>query len=438
VTDKFEIGSNGKAMTATLLALLIEEGALRWNSTLFEIFGHTLRGMNPAWRNVTLRQLVDHRSGLASDPFGILITRTLLSTASPRRERLAIVEQVLARPPGNPPDTKFAYTSAAYVIVGAAIENATGRSWEDLIRDRLFAPLGMGTAGMGAPAAPRQLDQPWGHTYRFLFPIFGFGRSDTPIAPANLVASMRRAAAPAGVMHMSGADWAKFIALVLRSHPANPERHVALLNAESFAKLYEPDPRNEVNSADGYYAAGWFVTTRPWAKGNRPVDVGRLLWNAGDTGGWNSTAYLAPEIDFAVIVACNRGGQWDAGSEVAEALVVEFARRARVPGTGLNGHWEGLIGRLRITLELPGGEVATRAPMLISLDQGNARTPITVMTERGGNVHFETGNGGVFDGSFNREESVLAGTWKQPGLTRWVVFARSNPATVAREARPPE
>jgi CubicO group peptidase (beta-lactamase class C family) len=428
LTDRFEIASNVKPMSALVLAMLIEEGRLRWDSTLSEIFGGTLRGMHPAWRGVTMRQLMDHRSGLPGDPIALLLSRTLLSTASPTRERLDIVEHVLAHPPQYPPDTKLSYTSTSYLVLAAAMEKATGQAWEDLMRDRLFGPLGMTTVGLGTPAAPHRLDQPWGHGYRFHFPVFGFKR-EVPLDPASALASLPRAVAPVGgVVHMSAPDWAKFVALVLRGQAANPERHVALLSADSFARLYDPDPRNEVPRGwgGGRYTANWIATTRSWARGSRPDDVGRLLWNQGDDTRWHSTAYIAPEINFAVVIACNRSRQWEAGHEVAEALVGEFALNERIPGSSLSGRWEGLVGGQRVALEL--GDVATSEAMLVLPDQEKERIPITTLTEREGNVRFSASKAGGFDGTLNPEKSVLAGTWTKGQFVRWVIFKRRSAA----------
>ena len=55
------------------------------------------------------------------------------------------------------------------------------------------------------------------------------------------------------------------------------------------------------------YCAGWFISTASWAKGTQPGDTGRRLWHAGSNGRWNCGVVIAPEIDFAVLVACNRG-----------------------------------------------------------------------------------------------------------------------------------
>src|SRR2546425_5420679 len=62
--DQFRLGSCTKAMTATLVAMLVEEGKLNWTTTLGELFADTVKPMHPAWEKVTLRQVLAHRAGL--------------------------------------------------------------------------------------------------------------------------------------------------------------------------------------------------------------------------------------------------------------------------------------------------------------------------------------------------------------------------------------
>src|SRR5882757_9429389 len=69
--DQFHLGSCTKAMTATLVAMLVEEGRLNWTTTLGELFADTVRPMHPVWEKVTLRQVLAHRSGLPMDPDGL-------------------------------------------------------------------------------------------------------------------------------------------------------------------------------------------------------------------------------------------------------------------------------------------------------------------------------------------------------------------------------
>src|SRR5690348_1702311 len=68
--DRFHLGSCTKAMTATLVAMLVEEGKLNWSTTLGELFAGTVKPLHPAWEKVTVRQVLAHRSGLRFDPDG--------------------------------------------------------------------------------------------------------------------------------------------------------------------------------------------------------------------------------------------------------------------------------------------------------------------------------------------------------------------------------
>jgi CubicO group peptidase (beta-lactamase class C family) len=69
-SDKHHLGSCTKAMTATLLAIQIEKGALSWDSTLAKLFPEFAPSMNESFKTVTLSQLTAHRSGLTEDIIG--------------------------------------------------------------------------------------------------------------------------------------------------------------------------------------------------------------------------------------------------------------------------------------------------------------------------------------------------------------------------------
>ena len=308
--DRFHLGSCTKAMTATLVAMLVEEGKLNWTTTLGELFADTVKPMHPAWEKVTLRQVLAHRAGLRFEPDGLARVfsdcfRTLreLRTFESRlgtlpQQRLEIARQALSRPPGIPPDTKYWYSNVGYILAGAVLEHLTGRAWEDLMRERLFQPLGISTGGFGPPRAPRtgKTDQPWGHSS-----VVG-----KPIDPGSPAAQFPWYYGPAGMAHMTITDWAKFIALHLRGDPANPHCQAALLKLDTFAELHAVAPtatyskgwvmRGVTFLATGdaapavTYRAGAFISTASWAKGTRPGDTGRRLWHGGSNGISHSVA----------------------------------------------------------------------------------------------------------------------------------------------------
>lgn len=318
--DAFEICSCTKAMTATLAAALIEEGRLRWDSTLGEIFGRAVPALHAEWRPVTIRQLLSHQSGLEGTHVAKFLAALWSSAVTSTAQRRSFVAKIIAGSPDAAPGAKHVYSVPNYLIAAAAMEEITGASWEELMHARLFAPLGMTSAGFGPPGTPGRVDQPWGHGRLRLGFVPLPGPSGIAFDPGSGSADFPAMAAPAGLVHLNVRDWAKFVAVQLRGHPANPQRDPRLLRAETFAQFHQPAP------GEKEFVPGWMFGTRPWAKGSRPGDTGRVLFHQGDNGRWNCVVWLAPEIDFALIIACNRGSTWSDVDKVAAALL-KFAPR---------------------------------------------------------------------------------------------------------------
>lgn len=298
--DKFHLGSDTKAMTATLLAMFVEEGKLKWTSTVGEIFGDVQ--MDPKWRPVTLEQLLWHRGGAPTNLDGDgLWSRLWKFKGTPTEARMELVRGVLKYPPH--PIGTYEYANAGYAMAGAMAERISGKAWEDLMRERLFGPLGMSSAGFGAPGTKEKMDQPRGHHEKGA-PVEPGPGADNPVAIG-----------PAGIVHCSIEDWAKFASLHLLGE-RGPEGGGKLLKAETFKKLHAP-----AEGEGPKYAMGWGVPKRPWAKG--PGGEGRLLHHAGSNTMWFCVAWIAPEKDFAILVACNQGGDKSAKAcdEAVQALI---------------------------------------------------------------------------------------------------------------------
>ncbi len=101
-----------------------------------------------------------------------------------------------------------------------------------------------------------------------------------------------------------------------------------------------------------------------------------------------------------------------------------------VPGKGLAGKWRGSIKpmpgmELRLDLELTADSAGKHEGVVISLDQGNTRIPVSSLTERAGAVRFETpAVGGTFEGKVSDDGSEIAGEWTQMGRSTPLVFKR--------------
>ena len=168
--DAWHLGSCTKAMTATLAALLIQDKTARWETTIGEVFPE-MSTMREEYRAVTLRQLLDQRGGFAIDslPHGTSFDEWRARSESLPAQRLDYVRQMLTQAPAYAPGSKMLYSNVNFVVAGAMLERLTGKSWEDLMRERLFVPLKMSSAGFG-PAATlsadeTKIDAPWSHVW---------------------------------------------------------------------------------------------------------------------------------------------------------------------------------------------------------------------------------------------------------------------------------
>lgn len=168
----------------------------------------------------------------------------------------------------------FAYSNAGYVVLGAAVERATGTSWEELMERRLFGPLGMQGCTFGPPAQDRP--GPWGHR-------------DRPLPPDDPTADNPVAIGPAGRLSCPLEAWGRFAA----AHLAGARGETSLLPPEAWQHLHQPPPGHA-------YAGGWNVTERDWASGT-------ALTHLGTAGSFFSTAWVAPEEDLALLAVTNAG-----------------------------------------------------------------------------------------------------------------------------------
>ena len=274
--DVFHIGSCTKSMTATLTAMLIEDGKLRWDTTVAEVFPEWKGRMDKQYETVTVEQLLKHRGGVPGAPPAAAWKRAWEKAGAPVEQRREFIEAILRQPPEVAPGTKMIYSNQGYAIVGAMLEKLTGQAWEDLITERLFKPLHMDSAGFGPPGTIGAVDQPWGHTRKLLITL--------PLQEDN-----PPAISPAGRVHCSLDDLARFTIFHMRRNQTG-----GLLKPETLVKLHTP-------SEGGDYACGWVVVKRGWAGGNA------LMHNGSNTM-WYVVMWLAPEKNFSVVVGTNLAG----------------------------------------------------------------------------------------------------------------------------------
>jgi len=297
--DRIHIGSDGKAMTSLLAAMLVEEGVLKWDSTIGEVLGKRVPGMNPKLAAVQLKQLLSHSSGIPSDTpemidiyFNTNAFDYNLSTL-----RLMALDAWKHNAPVIPEGSPFQYSNFGYMTAGAMIEEVTGKPWEMLIRERIYEPLGLKSAGFGATATPGRVDATVGHI-----------TNTDGIVEAHLWgagADMPQLLGPAGTVHMSILDfarWASWVAGKARRGPALVKP--ATLDFLTTEKVRTPSRPNPLpgTPAEGGYAFGWSLEKFAWADKE-------LVTHNGSNGLNLAKILIDFENDLAVVVATNIGGK---------------------------------------------------------------------------------------------------------------------------------
>ena len=302
--DPFHLGSCTKAMTGSLIGLLVQQGTLKWETTLAEYFPDLKDKMHPDYRGVTLVHLLSHRAGVPPmtngfAPVGDEELRQITALKSPREQRRRVMEIVLCRPPIHTPGDKQEYSNAGFTIAGVIAETAAGEDYEVLLRRLLFEPLGMKSAGFGAMGVRGHVDAPWQHRKE--------GDRVIPVNPGP-VSDNPPFITPAGRVHCSIYDWAKYIQCIL----AATRGEQGLLTGDQVRQLKEPP-------FGGEYALGWGICDRDWGGG-------KVLQHAGSNGMNTCVVWVAPLKNFAVLVATNRGGDGasDGLDRVCGAMIKKF------------------------------------------------------------------------------------------------------------------
>jgi CubicO group peptidase (beta-lactamase class C family) len=278
--DTFHIGSVTKSMTATMVGALVEKELLSWDLTI----GDILVGveMRDEYRDVTVEQLLQHRSGLPGyTNIGEEEEKRLAALpGSPTRQREAFVAEVLMKEPVAAPGTEMNYSNAGYCVVALMAEKVSSRSWEELMRTHLFDVTGMKQAGFGWPATPEHPNQPRGH-YQEGDKLRPQKFGEYQLGPFI---------APAGDVHCSIDDLATYAILHLQGLAG----HDKVFLAETIQKLHTAPPTVPGEMA---YAAGWAIVESP--------EVGEVHVHSGSAGTFMATIELYPELESAVVLATN-------------------------------------------------------------------------------------------------------------------------------------
>jgi CubicO group peptidase (beta-lactamase class C family) len=290
----FGIGSNTKAFTTAALATLVDEGKLAWDDPVYQRLPGFVMYDPYVSHEMTIRDLLTHRSGMGLGEGDLLFWPHSTYT------REEVIYKLRFMKPASSFRSKYAYDNLLYMTAGQIIPAVTGISWDDYIRQHIFAPLGMTHSNVSNTAFKP------GDNYAFphsnvdgKLQVIPFGELDN--------------AGPAGAINSCAADMAKWVQLQLNrgkfvdrdGHLFTEQRSKEMWTPQTILPIGDPPPQFaslKANFAD--YALGW---------GLRDYHGRKLVGHTGGVGGFVSRVMLVPEENLGVVVLTNaeEGGAFD-------------------------------------------------------------------------------------------------------------------------------
>jgi CubicO group peptidase (beta-lactamase class C family) len=286
----FMTGSTGKAMTAAALATLVDAGKLKWDDPVTNYIPGFQ--MYDPWvtREMTIRDLLVHRSGLGLGAGDLLvIPRGTLSRAE-------VVRRIRFIKPASSFRSGYAYDNILYIVAGHVIDQVSGQTYEEYVREHVFKPAGMlhSTSDEAHRFATPNRASPHGRV----------GQAVRGIGPLKLLDehdNLAPASTPAGLLAISANDLARWLQIQLARGkvPGGGQ----LFSEASSAEMWTPQTIEPIGPAlpgleemtpnFQQYALGWEVRDYAGAK---------IIWHSGGIFGFVTVVVLIPEknVGFAI------------------------------------------------------------------------------------------------------------------------------------------
>jgi CubicO group peptidase (beta-lactamase class C family) len=264
----FAIGSASKAFTAMAAVMSADQGLLSLEDSPKKYLPYfTLRDADAAAK-ITIRDLLAHRSGL---------NRTDLAMVTNMLNREELIKVAGRAKPTNKLGEKFQYQNVMYAAAGEAVAQAQHSTWDRVMADKIFKPLGMKSSNTTAAAMQKMRDFSLGYDYNASTKV-------TRQLPQREIP----AAAPAGAINSSARDMAQWLRFMLAGGTINGKRLVS-------EKGFNETISTQMNIAGNVsYGLGWFL--RQWS-GHKVVEHG------GNIDGFNSQVAFMPDqkLGFALL-----------------------------------------------------------------------------------------------------------------------------------------
>ncbi len=298
----FQIGSTTKAFTAAGLAMLVDEGKLKWDAPVRTYMPDFQMYEPYVSHEISVRDLLSHRSGLAEGEGDLLIIAKTDLSAKELVQRMKYMKPLWSF------RSHWAYCNLCFLAAGQLIPAITGQSWQDFIRLRIFMPLGMDHTVNTLDGLRHSTNAATAHTK-----IDGVLKT----VPWDSVDS----AAPAGAIASSVNDMSKWIAVQL-AHGKLPDGTTRLFSedssqemwsAASFMPIYlssEPVLQKHFNE----YGLGWVL---------RDYRGHKIVSHGGGVLGMITDLVLIPDLNAGFVILSNADANGNVAVDAVELRLLD-------------------------------------------------------------------------------------------------------------------
>jgi len=323
--DKFILADAGRSITALLAARIVESELIAWESTIQEVLGETMDVQAP-FGDSTLLDLLVHR-GRILDNSQIISTEELIlwydqvwtasqwsSAEENRQQRLDMAKFLLNVECGEEMCYEGAYSKFTYSIAVAMLEKVTGKTFDDLLVEEVFGPLGAPDCGLGPTTLDQSLPpvQPWSH---FSGP---WGVYNLPVLPGNQT-NMPSSIAPDVGLHCSMDSWKN----VISAHLGRNETYLSLASWD-LLQTAQIALGGEVP-----YSPGFIVP-------DVEPETGKFLYHPGVDGKDYAACYLALKYNVGIVLAVNSNIQEGMRQEVGMNKILDHTWELVFGSIGVN------------------------------------------------------------------------------------------------------
>ncbi len=268
----FAIGSSSKAFTASLVGMLVDEGAMAWDDPITKYLPYFDLAIDTDDENavVTVRDLLAHRTGF---------TRMGLLWAGNSVSREEILKTAAKAKPWSDFRGPFFYNNVTFMAAGVAAEKVTGATWEQLIEQRFFKPMGMKNSTISVAASQERPNLSLGYTWKET----SQQHDQPPMRPLAAIA-------PAGAINSNVIDMSQWVRFQLNRGKVDGK---ALISEEQLTETWT----KQIEIAEGIdYGLGWML---------RDIDGHRAVEHGGNIDGFSAQVTIFPEANMGFVLLVN-------------------------------------------------------------------------------------------------------------------------------------